>query len=292
MTSLPWRPLAVLPLLFILSACGALSFFNAVVPRDSGTVTLARDVAYGPDERQKLDVYAPDDAGIDRKVLVFLYGGAWSGGRRQDYAFAGQAFAARGFVTVVPDLRRVPAVRYPAFVQDSAKVVAWAYRHAREYGGDPKKLYLVGHSSGAYDAMMVALAPEFLRAEGLRPTIIRAAAGVSGPYEFLPFDQPETREAFKGVGDPASTQPVNRVRAGLAAPPILLLHGEADDYVLPRNSKALAAALRRTGHVAELHLYPGVGHRGTVLALARPFRGEAPVLDDVIAFFDRYDRGH
>lgn len=282
-----WRRLALVPLLFVLSACGALGVFNALVPKDHGVARPSRDVSYGPDPRQRLDVYMPADGRHDHKVLVFLYGGSWTGGRRQDYEFVGRAFAARGFVTVVPDYRLVPAIRYPAFVQDSAKAVAWAYRHAGDYGGDPEKFYLVGHSAGAYNAMMVALAPEFLRAEGMRPDMIRAAAGLSGPYDFLPLDRMETREAFAGTGDLPTTQPINRPRRDRAAPPIILLHGTADDFVLPRNSEALAAALRRAGHIAELRLYPGVGHRGTLFALSLPFRQNAPALDDVAEFFER-----
>ncbi|MBE7185724.1 MAG: alpha/beta hydrolase [Methylobacterium mesophilicum] len=272
-------------LLMFLAGCSALGTFNSVVPKDGGGAKIARDVGYGPDARQKLDVYAPQVKGGRRKILVFLYGGSWSSGRRQDYAFVGRAFAARGFVTVIPDYRLVPEVRYPLFVQDNAKAVAWAYRHARDYGADPEQLYVVGHSAGAYNAMMVALAPEFLRAEGLEPSVIRAVAGLSGPYDFLPLDQTETREAFKGVRDLAATQPVNRVRPGRKTPAILLLHGEADDFVEPRNSQALASALRNAGDEVDLRLYPRVDHRETLLALSTPLRWKAPVLDDVSRFF-------
>lgn len=268
----------------VLPGCGALGTFDALVPQDGDVDTVARGVAYGSAERQKLDIYAPRAKAGPRKIVVFLYGGSWSSGDREDYAFVGRALAANGFVTVVPDYRLVPAVRYPAFVQDSAMAVAWTYRHARDYGATPGQVYVVGHSAGAYNAMMVALAPEFLQAEGLSPSILRAAVGLSGPYDFLPLDQTETREAFKGVRDLASTQPINRVRSDRKTPAILLLHGKDDDFVEPRNSEALASALRKAGHAAELRLYPHANHRDTLLAMSKPLRGRAPVLQDVAEF--------
>lgn len=286
----PVRALLLLALLLAPAGCGRLGFFNAVIPKDSGSRLAARDVSYGSDPRQTLDVYVPAGAPSQRRgVLVFLYGGSWSSGSRRDYAFAGRAFAAQGFVTVVPDYRLVPEIRYPGFVEDSAKAVAWAYRHAEKFGGDSTAgLFLVGHSAGAYNAVMVAAAPEFLGAEGLSPGIIRAVAGLSGPYEFVPLAQVETRDAFMGVANLSRTQPIGRLRRGSHVPPMLLVHGEADDFVRPSNSKNLAAALRRTGHEAALKLYPGVGHRGTLLSLAKPLRGQAPVLDDVVEFFARH----
>ncbi len=287
----PWkaaRTLLALPLLLLLSGCGALGFFNAVIPQDGGVRLAAHDVAFGPDIRQKLDVYVPKAGGANRKLLVFLYGGSWSSGRRQDYAFAGRAFAAKGFVTVIPDYRVVPQIRYPVFVQDNAKAVAWAYAHAAEFGADKRELYLAGHSAGAYDAVMLAVAPEFLRAEGLSPRNIRAVAGLSGPYDFVPLDQPETQKAFKGVKNLARTQPANRIGAGGYVPPMLLLHGTADDFVRPSNSVDLGRLLRRTGHEADVKLYPDISHRGTLLSLAVPLRGQAPVLDDVVRFLGEH----
>ncbi len=279
---------ALLLLALLLAGCGALGTFDALVPKDGGTSLAARDTAYGPDKRQKLDVYLPDDVKTNRKLVVFVYGGSWNSGSKNDYSFVGRALAARGFVAVLFDYRLVPEIRYPVFVQDTAKAVAWAHAHARDYGADPSRLYLMGHSAGAYNAVMTALAPEFLRAEGLSPGAIRAVAALSGPYDFLPLDGPETREAFKGVRDLPATQPINRARTSTTTPPMLLLHGLDDDFVYPRNSKKLAAALRASGHAVEEKYYPGIDHTGTLLAIARPLRNNAPVLDDVSTFFERY----
>lgn len=268
-----------------LSGCSTLGLFNAIAPKDSGTTIAARNLAYGPEPRQKLDVYAPAKGIKPAGIVVFVYGGSWNSGSKSDYGFAGRALAARGYVTAVFDYRLVPQIRYPGFIEDAAKAVAWAHLHAADYGADPRKLYLIGHSAGAYNAMMVTLAPQFLAREGLAPSDVTAVVGLSGPYDFLPLGVSATQEAFAGVDNLAATQPINLPRRARATPPIMLATGDADETVQPRNTKALAAALRSTGHAVEEKYYTGLGHVDTLLALSRPMRGKAPVIDDVATFF-------
>lgn len=280
-----WKALAAIPLFMLgLAGCTELGAFNAIIPHDAHALRVAHDVAYGPDPRQTIDIYAPASGAKAAKIIVFIYGGSWNSGRKEDYSFAAKAFASRGFVTAVFDYRLVPQIRYPAFVDDSAAAVAFIYRNASTYGGDPKHLYLIGHSAGAYNAMMVALAPRFLARQGLSNSIVKAAVGLSGPYDFLPLDVDATRQAFAGVSDLKSTQPSNLIAKGQFAPPVMLATGDADTLVYPRNTVALAARLRHTGHEIEERHYPGVDHKGTLLAISRPFRGKAPVLDDILAF--------
>lgn len=276
----------ILLMLALLTGCSRLGFFDTIAPKDGGAVLEARGLSYGADARQKLDIYRPAGGDKNAPTLVFVYGGSWNSGRRQEYSFVGRAFASRGFVTVIADYRLVPEHLYPAFVQDSAKAVAWTYRNIASYGGNPKKLYVVGHSAGAYNAMMVALNPRFLGDEGLPLSIIDAAAGLSGPYDFLPLDVDETRAAFRGVANLENTQPVNWAGRG-RKPPVFVATGDADEFVKPRNTQALAAALRRSGNRVEEKSYPGVDHVGTLLAISRPLRGNAPVLDDIVAFLMR-----
>ena len=276
---------SVLGLALSLTGCSQLGLFDFVAPKDPGSRLVARDIPYGGDPRQKLDVYAPAPGRSQTGVLVFTYGGSWSSGAKADYGFVGRAFASRGFLTFVFDYRLVPGVRYPLFVEDNAKAVAWVYRNARTYGGDRARLFVLGHSAGAYNAMMTAIDPRFLGAEGLSPAILKGAAGLSGPYDFLPLDVMASQEAFAGVGDLERTQPVNRVRRAKAIPPVFLATGDADQTVRPRNTRALAAALRKNGKSVQEKYYAGVDHVGTLLAISRPLRGKAPVLDDVAAFF-------
>jgi acetyl esterase/lipase len=255
-----------------------LDFVDRVLPGDAPTTQRAANVSYGADPRQTLDVYAPAKANGALPVVLFFYGGSWSSGRRQDYGFAGRAFASRGFVTVVPDYRLVPQVHFPGFVQDGAAALDWVRAHIGSHGGDAARIGVSGHSAGAYNAAMLALDPQFGVAAD-----IRAFVGLAGPYDFYPFTTPSAQAAFGAAPEPALTQPVSFAHAG--APPSLLLSGSADTTVRPRNSKRLAAALEQAGSSVAQKLYPDVGHSGIVMALARPFRNIASVLDDAGGFF-------
>lgn len=266
-----------------LGGCTPLAALNTFMPADGGAEQVAAGVSYGSHERQRLDVYAPSDSDESAPVVVFVYGGSWDSGRRANYEFVGRALASRGFVTVIPDYRLVPEVRYPAFVRDAASAVRWVDRKIAKYGGDPGRIGVAGHSAGAYSAVMLGVASRYVGAKADEPFPVEAVAGLAGPYDFLPLDVRATRRAFGGVEDLAATQPVNIV--GVEGPPLFLASGEADNTVLPRNTEALARKAREAGRrVVEKH-YASVGHSGLLLALGRGFRSRAPVLKDMTAFF-------
>ena len=269
---------------FLAACTPTLGAFNALIPKDAGARRVAQDVAYGDGRRRQLDVYAPPDGG-PHPVVVFIYGGSWSSGDKGDYSFAGAALASRGFVTVIPDYRLVPEVRFPSFVDDCAAAMRWTQDHISEFGGDPLRIVLVGHSAGAYNAIMLGLDAHYLRDAGVDASRVRGVVGLAGPYDFLPFDVDATRDAFGQAHDLALTQPVHFARAD--APPLLLLWGEADTTVGPRNLHGLEAAMRAAGGDVEARTYPGVNHVDIMLALSRPLRGRAPTLTDVVTFAER-----
>jgi acetyl esterase/lipase len=270
----------------IASACSPLKVFNAVMPKDGGVRLVVRDAAFGPDPRQRLDVYAPvARSATPRPIIVFFYGGSWNSGTKNGYSFVGRALASRGFVVAIPDYRLVPQVRYPTFLEDNAAAVRWARSHSAEIGGDADRLVLMGHSAGAYDAAMLALDDRWL---GVDRKAVKALVGLAGPYDFLPFDGPVVQQTFGGARDPAATQPVHYVQPG--DPPAFLATGCKDEMVRPANSDSLAARLRAVGTAVERKRYPEVGHAGLVTAIARPLRGRAPVFDDMVAFVNRTTR--
>ena len=261
---------------FLLKALNALD----AILSGRGAKRVARDVPFGPRPRRRLDIYAPRTGGTGRPVLVFCYGGNWDSGDKHDYAFAGRAFAELGYVTVLPDYTHAHEAPYPAFMEDAGDALDWVGANIGSFGGDPDRIVVAGHSAGAYIAVTLALDPRWGATK-----MIRAAIGLAGPYDFLPFDSPVTERTFGHVADLPATQPVNHVRAD--APPVLLATGDADTTVRPRHSEALAARLREAGGEAELILYPDVSHTGPLKALARPFRNHAPVLRDIAAFLRR-----
>jgi acetyl esterase/lipase len=277
-----------------LGACAAttsppllLSHLDAVSGGGKGADLVAERVPFG-DTGQTLDVWRAADAkdGDTRPVLIFWHGGGWVKGARQDYAFAGRAFARQGFVVVVPDYRKVPTVRFPAFVEDAADAVAWTRDNIARYGGDPGAIGFSGHSAGAHTAVLLALDPRWLKEAGVDPGIVKAVVGLSGAYDFYPFTSKRAIDAMAAYPDPAVTQPITFARAD--APPMLLITSSEDTTVHPRNAINLTARLAEKGAVVEMINYQGLDHEEVVMALSKPFRGKGPVLQDSSAFLQRH----
>lgn len=262
--------------------CTPARLLNAIVTEDG--YRIEKNLAYGEQPRQTLDIYVPDGAGPATDVVVFFYGGRWEYGSKEDYLFVGQALASKGVIAVLADYRLYPDVRFPGFVKDGAKAVGWVRRHIAERGGDSDRIFLMGHSAGAHIAAMLALNPEFLAAENLMPQDLAGVIGLAGPYDFLPIKDPVIKKIF-ARDDMTATQPITFASAD--APPMLLLTGDRDRTVLPRNSERLARSVNKRGGEATVQSYQRLGHVGLILALASPFRWLAPTLKDVIDFIDR-----
>ncbi len=266
------------------SQVGLLNSVDAVLSVNAPVRAVASGVSFGPQPRQKLDIWAPVTASDKpRDVVIFFYGGSWNSGDRELYGFAGRALAERGYIVVIPDYRLVPEVRYPGFVEDGAAAVTWVQREIARFGGNPNRIHLTGHSAGAHIAALLTLDSRWLHQSGAPANSIRSFAGLAGPYDFLPFTSDASKAAFGQMPDPKPSQPITYARGDAA--PMLLLTGSADTTVKPRNSKALAAAQTRARAQAQAMLYEGLGHSDIVMALARPFRDKAPVVEDMDAFF-------
>ena len=266
------------------AACSPVHLLNATIPL--GGLTVTRDIAYGPAARERLDIYRPATAAGPLPVVVFVYGGSWQFGARREYRFVAATLARQGLVVVVPDYRLYPTVRFPDFLADCAQAVIWTDHNIAGFGGDQKKLFLMGHSAGAYNVAMLALDPHYLAAAGGDRATIAGVIGLAGPYDFLPIEDPDIKPIF-AVPDEAATQPINF--ADGHNPPMLLLAGTDDTIVYPKNTASLAAHIHAAGGIVEDKFYPGVGHIGLVLSFAPLFRGKAPALADTMDFIHRID---
>jgi len=272
----------------LLTACSAVDVLNATVSTD--TYRRVSDLAYGPEARHQLDVYLPAKAVADRSLeaggapmVVFFYGGSWSSGDRADYRFVGEALASQGIVVVVADYRLSPQVRYPVFIEDSALAVRWVFDSAPKYGGDPERVFVMGHSAGGYNAAMLALDKRWLAAVNLSPAKLAGWIGLAGPYDFLPIGDRKTQVAFEWPNTPANSQPM--FHASSASPPALLIAPVDDKSVNPqRSTVALAQRLKSSGVRVESELYDSVGHVTLLAAMASVLRGRAPVLERVSGF--------
>jgi acetyl esterase/lipase len=280
-----------------LSACSPLGAINRILAKDDG-VSGTLDIRYGPAPRQRLDVYRPDgSAKSHHPAVIFFYGGSWRRGARADYRFVGQALARRGIVTIIPDYRLYPEVKFPTFVRDAAKVVRWVFNNSETIGIDGDRISVAGHSAGAHIAATLALDGRYLSEEGLRRPDIAGMIGIAGPYAFDPLFYRSTKPIFADVPDIDSARPAE-IASDLAVaqtrddlPTFTLLHGANDTTVLPKNSAVFADALRAAGADVRHTVYEGVGHYRILLAFFSVFENWAPVQNDVAKAVNR-NRAH
>jgi acetyl esterase/lipase len=263
-----------------LAGCSPLGALDAVTPTGDYAATL--DIAYGPQPRQRLDVYVPAGPAATHPVIVFFYGGNWQSGDKAGYRFVAESLTRRGHIVVIPDYRVYPATTFPGFVEDSARAVAWVAGNIARYGGTADTIYLMGHSAGAYNAAMLALNTPYLGAAGVSRARIAGVIGIAGPYDFLPLVDPALKTIFGPEETRARTQPINFVDRG--APPMLLVTGDDDTTVRPRNTQRLAARLREEGVPVREIVYPGLGHIDIILGLSSRLRGNSRLVDDIEAF--------
>ncbi|MBL8524354.1 MAG: alpha/beta hydrolase [Betaproteobacteria bacterium] len=281
-----WRVLISFVLLLGLSGCSAIGVFNSLIPE--GEMVATRDIVYGTNPRQKLDVYQPKaPSAKPRTVVVFYYGGAWDSGDKSYYLFAAEALASRGYVVVVPDYRIYPEVIFPAYMDDAANSLKWTLDNIGRYGGDANNVFTMGHSAGGQLAALVAFDGSYATKAGIARNRVRGVVSLAGALDFLPLTE---ENLFKIFPEPvrAASQPINFARGD--GPPVLVLHGEADTRVGIHNSRNFAARVRERGGHAEETYYPGMSHAGIILAISAPLREGKTVLERISGFIDAQAR--
>jgi acetyl esterase/lipase len=279
-------PVCGLFLTAVLAGCADLTFGLVNTPARFGSFNRIADVPYGPNPRERLDVYVPKQQTV-KAVVIFWFGGSWQNGRKEQYRFVGAALAQRGILTVIPDYRLYPEVRFPELMEDGAKAVAWVHEHARDYSADPERLVLMGHSAGGHMAALLALDPQYLQKAGVPYKSIVGLVGLSGPYALDP-NTDVLRTIFGAPFTPAEWQPVGFVSSD--SPPTLLLHGLNDTVVDPSHARALQSALEHQGVPVETHFYPRRSHIDTVGSFSVLIRGRTPALEQTVQFVERISR--
>ena len=269
-------------------ACSPLKTLNVLVP-SSGYV-MHTNLAYGDSPRQKLDIYTPKQAQNNAQqkppVVIFYYGGSWDSGNKSDYKFAAEAFTSNGFVTVIPDYRVYPEVVFPGFMADPAKAAKWVKDHIQEFGGDPNRVFLAGHSAGAHIAVMLSLNDEYLAKENLKLTDFRGTIGLAGPYDFLPVKTDRLKVIFGPEDQRWKSQPIEYVTG--KNQPMLLIVGLKDGTVWPRNTFNLAEKIKSKGGVVQVEQFADYGHIDMAAKLAKPLRGNGELLKPIVSFINSH----
>lgn len=265
------------------SACSPVKVLNGLVPSDG--YHLHADIAYGDLARQQLDIYQPKHINEVAPVVVFFYGGSWDSGNKADYKFVAEAMTSHGFVVVIPDYRVYPDVLFPEFMQDPAHAAQWVKRNIQQYGGDPQRVFLAGHSAGAHIAVMLGVNAEYLAQVNMKPADFRGIIGLAGPYDFLPLTSKRLKEIFGEESQQWKSQPINFVDG--SNPPMQLLVGLKDGTVWPRNTFNLAAKIQQASGQVEVVEFPNYNHVDMAAKLAKPLRGDGDLLKQMMSFIQR-----
>lgn len=272
-------------LLFPLSACSDTAFKVINIPAGMSDVTITKDVSYGSENLQNLDIYMPPKANTEKyPVLIFIHGGRWTEGNKNLYAFIGNNFAKEGYVTVVINHRKYPQVKFPTFVEDGAQAISWTYNNIAKYKGDKNNIFLAGHSSGAHIGALAISDKEYLKKYDLKPDIIKGFAGLAGPYAFTP-EAPDLIDMF----GPADNYPSMQVTSFIdgSEPPMLLLYGLEDDKVDAYNHERLAQKINEKKGRVEIITYENVDHTDIMANMTWFWPTEKYVLNDMVEFFTK-----
>ena len=278
-------------------ALSALAIVNGIT--SNGGVGVSKNILYGDEPNQDLDIYYPkpltkamksknvtDDNAINDSypMVVFVHGGSWESGNKDEYAFVGQSLAQAGYVTAVINYRKAPEHLYPDYVQDAAQAIAWSYKNAKSLHADPKRLAVIGHSAGAFNAVAAVANEDFLAPYGVKPKDIAAVIGIAGPYSY-DFRKFSSRTAFGSDATPETVMPDRQIKG--EQPPYLLLTAEKDKIVHVTNTNKMTQALQAAGVRVETGEIAGASHATSIGAMAPPLRWVNDVRAQVLSYLDK-----
>ncbi len=272
-----------LPLLF--GGCATFGIALLYKKVDLPDTQVVQNINYSDSNNvlNRLDLFLPK--GKNWPTMIFVHGGGWNTGDKDlkvagadVYGNIGRYFASQGIGTAIISYRLMPGVDWKTQIMDVAHATAWVHDHIHEYNGDPKSIFLAGHSAGAQLASRVALDPSVLQSLGLSPQILCGVIPISGVgYNFM---NPETYEYGKKLG--AIEALFNREElskilrkklsplffAKQASPPFLILYAAKDEKEIKHDSKRFDLALKEVGAQRQLYSVPKVNHKSMILALS------------------------
>jgi len=227
------------------------------------------DVAYGPTEIEKLDIYKTRRS--NAPINIFIHGGAWRNGQAKDSAYLAEMFINAGAHFVVPDFVQVEDAggNLMPMAQQVRAAVAWVYKNAARFGGDPNRVFITGHSSGAH-LSGCALVTDWQKAFGLPANIIKGGLLVSGMYDLKPVSLSKRSEYVKFTDEIEHALSSQRHLDKLNAP-IIVAHGSQETPEFQRQAREFAAAVKAAGKPVELIVGEGFNHFEMQETLGNPY---------------------
>lgn len=279
--------LCVLLIIFFMfsqsSHAGVGSFLYNSALKITHPIQCEKDIAYGAKEWQKLNIY-PQKNKTRIPVVIFIYGGGWYKGSKEQHHFVADALVRKGYMVVIPDYIKYPDGRFPTFVEDIALAIAWVKNNIEKYGGDANKLLLAGHSAGAHTGALLVTDKHYLNKVGVGIDDIKAFVGLAGPYNFTP-KKPQYIKTFGRKN--FDVMKANTFVDG-SEPPIKLIHSMGDNTVGRFNFDTFYNQLKAAGVQVEKTLYQDIGHVMTVLKVHPWFADEVDVGKDMDSFFKKH----
>lgn len=273
-------------------ALSPLAIVNGIT--SSGGVGVSKNILYGDEPLQDLDIYYPKPLAQAMKaeravtasypMVVFVHGGSWESGTKEQYAFVGQSLAQAGYVTAVINYRKAPEHVYPEYVKDAAQAIAWSIDNAASLHADPKRVAVMGHSAGAFNAVAAVANEDFLAPYDVKPTDIATVIGIAGPYSY-DFRKFDSATAFAADATPDEVMPDRHIKG--AQPPYLLLTAENDDVVHATNTLKMTKALQQANVSVKNGEIKGASHATSIGAMAPPLRWLNDVRAQVLSYLDK-----
>ena len=278
------QPLLVFAfVIFAATGCASVkktAAINLLVPSDGYT---KQQFSYGNDRQLSFDLYLPKTR-TPKIPVVYVYGSAWRKKfNKEDFVFVAQALTSLGHPVIVPEHRRFPEVKFPIFITDVADAISFVDRNNIGLLKPFTEYVLMGHSSGAHTAALLATDSRYLSQRGVRARL-RGLIGMSGPYD-LPMDDAEVFPIFNTT-TAQRAKPILNVSREM--PPTLLLHGLADPRVPSYHTTRFRDVLLKRGNPVTTKLYPGVDHEKLLGGIAAPLRFMSNSFVDVREFLGRY----
>ncbi len=270
----------------ILGACTQVGINLANMPAHFSNTQIIKDISYGDEEWQKLDLYIPAEAKNQKlPVVMFFYGGRWEEGNKEIYKFIGNAFAKKEYIVVIADYSKYPEVKFPTFIEDAAAAIAWTSEHIDTYGGIKERIYLTGHSSGAHIAALAIADDRYLQKHNKNVSTVKAFVGLAGPYDFVP-----EAEDLKDMFGPPDNYPNMQIPTFINGnePPMLLLWGAKDTAVIQRNLDRLKDKIESKSGIVETKIYPEIYHFQIITNFTWFLPSNESVINDTVNFFEKH----